>query len=190
MNIEQAASEAAHASDARLRRSYELALAHGASATGWRAEEERLCGTLRLITMASGRLPDLAMLALLMHSDSEDRVVLRGGREVAAGALRLAHRALEAHGRDVGYEIGTWVDDALLTAASELAREYDEMPVVIEQVRLATLALTEAAAATIEDRMLVPERLADGLRHLLVVYVIAERLDGASATRSRHGDAG
>jgi hypothetical protein len=64
------------------------------------------------------------------------------------------------------------------------------MPVVIEQVRLATLALTEAAAATIEDRMLVPERLADGLRHLLVVCVIAERLDGASATRSRHGDAG
>jgi hypothetical protein len=75
-----------------------------------------------------------------------------------------------------------------LTAAVELAREHDEMPVLIEQVRLATLALTQAAAATAEDRMLVPDRLAKTLRHLLVVYVIAERLDRATATRPRQGN--
>ena len=62
------------------------------------------------------------------------------------------------------------------------------MPVVIQEVRLATFALTQAAAATGEDRMLVADRLAKSLRHLLVVYVIAERLDGARATRSRQGD--
>ncbi|MGH2886005.1 MAG: hypothetical protein ACRDPA_25470 [Solirubrobacteraceae bacterium] len=62
------------------------------------------------------------------------------------------------------------------------------MPIVIEQVRLATLALTRAAAAIGEDRMLVPDRLAKSLRHLLVVYVIAERLDGARTTRSGQGD--
>jgi hypothetical protein len=85
----------------------------------------------------------------------------------------------------VGYEIGAWIDDTVLTAAVELAREHDEVPVVIEQVRLATLALTQAAAAVGEDRMLVPDRLATSLRHLLVIYVIAERLGGATATRSR-----
>ena len=127
------------------------------------------CGTLRLVTLAILRLPDLAMIAQLMHMDNEDRVVLHAGCDVAGGALRLAHRALETHGRDVGYEIGAWIDDAVLTAAVELVREHDEVPVVIEQVRLATLALTQAAAAVPEDRMLVPDRLVTSLRHLLVI---------------------
>ena len=188
MNIEQAVDDAAHASDARLRKSYEVAPAHGATNTACRPDEERLYGTLRLITTAIRRLPDLAIIAQLMHIDHEDRVVLRVACDVASGALRLAHRALPTHGRDVGYQIGAWIDDALWTAAVELAREHDEVPVVIEQVRLATLALTQAAAAVLEDRMLVPDRLATSLRHLLVVYVIAERLDGAAAPRSRQGD--
>jgi hypothetical protein len=188
MNIEQAVDEAARASDARLRKSYEVALAHGATDTGCSPEEDRLCGTLQLVTLAILRLPDLAMIAQLLHMDSEDRVVLRVACEVAGGALRLAHRALETHGRDVGYEIEAWIDDALFTAAVELAGEHDEVPVLIEQVRLATLALTQAAAAIAEDRMLVPDRLANSLGYLLVVYVIAERLDGARATRSRQGD--
>jgi hypothetical protein len=115
--------------------------------------------------------------------DNEDRVVLRAACEVAGGALRLAHRALETHGRDVGYQIRAWIDDTPLTAAVELAREHDEVPVLIEQVRLATLALTQAAAAIPEDRMLVPDRLAKSLRHLLAIYVIADRLDDARETR-------
>jgi len=71
---------------------------------------------------------------------------------------------------------------------TELAREHDAAPVIIEQVRRATLALTQAAGAIPEDRMLVPDRLAKSLRHLLVIYVIAERLDAGPAPRSRHGD--
>ena len=63
-----------------------------------------------------------------------------------------------------------------MTAAVELAREHDDVPVVIEQVRLATLALTQAAAAIPEDRMLVSDRLAKSLTYWLVVLVIAERL--------------
>ena len=102
MNIEQAIDEAAHASDARLRKSYEVALAHGATNTGCRPDEERLYGTLRLMTLAILRLPDLAMIAQLMHMNDEDRVVLRTACDVAGGALRLAHRALETHGRDPG----------------------------------------------------------------------------------------
>ena len=190
MNIEQALDDAAHASHARLHKSYEVAIAQGATDTGCRAEEERVCGTLRLITLAILRLPDLALLAQLIHADSEDRLVLRAARDVAGGALRLAHRALERNGRDVGYEIGAWIDDARLTAAVQLARKHDEMPVLIEQVRLATLALTQAAGATAEDRMLVPNQLAKTLGHLLVVYAIAERLDRATATRPRPGNKG
>ena len=147
-----------------------------------------MCGTLRLIALAILRLPDLALLAQLIHADSEDRLALRAARDVAGGALRLAHRALERNGRDVGYEIGAWIEDARLIAAVELAREHDEMPVLIEQVRLATLAVTQAAAATAEDRMLVPDQLAKTLGHLLVVYVIAERLDRATASGSRQGN--
>ena len=166
MNIEEAIDETAHASDAQLRKSYEVALAHGATNTACRPDEERLYGTLRLITLAILRLPDLAMIAQLRHMDDEDRVVMRVACDVAGGALRLAHRALETHGRDVGYEV----------------------PILIQEVRQATLALTQAAAAVPEDRMLVPDRLANSLRHLLVVYVIAERLDGPRTTRSRQGD--
>jgi hypothetical protein len=159
MYIERAVDEAAHASDARLRKSYEVALVHGATNTACRPDEERLYGPLRLITLAILRLPDLAMIAQLMHMGDEDPVVLRVAREVAGGALRLAHRAPETHGRDVRYGI----DAALLTATVELARDHDELAVVIEQVRLATLALTQAAAAIPEDRMLVPDRLAKSL---------------------------
>ena len=43
MKIEQAIEDAANAADARLRKSYEVALAHGATDTGCRAEEERVC---------------------------------------------------------------------------------------------------------------------------------------------------
>ena len=59
---------------------------------------------------------------------------------------------------------------------------------LIEQVRLATLALTRGAAAVAEDRMLVPDQPANSLGHLLAVYVIAERLAGQTATRCREGD--
>ena len=123
-----------------------------------------------------------------MHIDDEDRVVIRGACDVTGGALRLARRALETHGRDVGCEIGAWIDDALSTVAVELVREDDEVPIVIQQVRQATLDLTQATAAVPEDQMLVPDRPAKSLRHLLVVYVIAERLDGARTTRSPQGD--
>jgi hypothetical protein len=73
MNIEQAVAEAVHASDARLRKSYVVALARGATDTAC-SDEECLCGTLRLITLAIVRLPDVAMLAQLMYTDGEDRV--------------------------------------------------------------------------------------------------------------------
>ena len=71
------------------------------------------------------------MIGQLMHRDHQDRVVLRAACDIAGGALRLAHRAHRTHGRDVDYDIHAWIGDTLLTAAVELAREHDEVPVVI-----------------------------------------------------------
>ena len=128
MNIDQAVHEAAQATDAQLRKTYGVALARGATNTGCMPEQERLYGTLRLLKLATLRLPDLAMIAQLLHiaAAADDPVVLCAAHDVA-GALRLAHRALETHGRDLGYEIDAWIDDALLLAGVELAREHDRV---------------------------------------------------------------
>jgi hypothetical protein len=43
----------------------------------------------------------------------------------AAGGLRLAHRALETHARDVGYQVDAWVDRALEHAGALLSSEVE-----------------------------------------------------------------
>ena len=91
-------------------------------------------------------------------------MAVRAITTTAAGALRLAHRALETHARDVGYEIDAWVDRALEHAGALLSSQVDaEAPVLLDHARLAAIALTRATAATADDRMLVPDELASGL---------------------------
>jgi hypothetical protein len=102
---------------------------------------------------------------------------------IAAGALRLGHRALEMHGREVGYETGAWIDRAVERARVELGQQSIEgddvgVPVALDQSRLAAIAVARATAATAGDRMRVPEELASGLAHLLAVYLIATQLAG------------
>ena len=63
-----------------------------------------------------------------------------------------AHRALQTHGHDLGYEIARGSTTRCRPPAVELAREHDDVPVLIEQVRLATPALTQAAAAAFPRR--------------------------------------
>ena len=126
MDIKRAIALAAAAGEPELRRAYAAAIAHGAINTGCTAEEERAYGALRLLTLALLRLPDLALCAHLVHAvdePDEDPLVARTLGEVAAGALRLAHRALEVHGRDVGYQTSAWVDRALLQAGVALDRQ-------------------------------------------------------------------
>jgi hypothetical protein len=97
--------------------------------------------------------------------------------DTSAGALRLTHRALEAHGDSLGYAIGVWIGRALECAGTELEQQAlddeAEIPVALNQARLATMALTRATAATVDDPMLVPVEAANGLGHLLAVYLIA-----------------
>jgi hypothetical protein len=61
-----------------------VALAHDTTNTACWPDEERLYGPLRLVTLAILRLPDLAMIAQLMHMGDEDPVVLRRQRPGAA----------------------------------------------------------------------------------------------------------
>ena len=157
MDLDRASARAA-ADEPQLRRAYRAAVAHGGSNTGCTAEEERCYGVLRLVTLALARLPDLAVCAYVLHLVDEaggEPAVARGVGDVAAGALRLARRALEVHGRDVGFHTDAWVDEALLVAAGALDRavedEEDEVPEVLDGARAAAIALTRAAAATSED---------------------------------------
>jgi hypothetical protein len=181
MNMNRAVAIAAEAGERELRRAYAAAVSHGVDNTRCAADEERVYGTLRLLTLATLRLPDLFLYAHVMQMFGEDPevdrippMVVDAVRVIAAGALRLAHRALETHARDVGYETGVWVDRALEQAGAWLACEVEaEVPVLLDQARRAAIALTRATAATADDRMLVPAELADGLAHLLAVYLVA-----------------
>jgi hypothetical protein len=181
MNIGRAVAIAAGADEQRLRRAYAAGIARGASNTRCSAEEERMYGTLRLLTLATLRLPDLFLYAHIVEVlagdpdyDPVPPVAVRAITTPAAGALRLAHRALETHARDVGYQIEVWLDRALEHAGTLLSSEVDaEAPVLLDHARLAAIALTRATAATADDRMLVPDELACGLAHLLAVYLVA-----------------
>jgi hypothetical protein len=155
MNMTEAVARAAAADEARLRRAYAAGVAHGAASTQCTAEEERTHSPLRLLTLATLHLPDLALYAYLLDVIDEDAevdrlrdVLIEEMGATAAGALRLAHRALETHARNVGYQTGVWLDRVL----------------------------DHATDATADDRMRVPEELAHGLSDLLVVYLIARTL--------------
>lgn len=185
MDINRAMALAAAAGEPELRRAYGAAVSNGATNTGCTADEEHGYGVLRLLTLALLRLPDLAVCAHVLHlvGDTDDDLLLaRTLGEVAAGTLRLGHRALEIHGRDVGYVTSAWIDRALLVAGVALdcqrSAEDDELLVALEETRSATVALTRATAATAGNRMLVPEQLAHGLGHLLAIYLIARAAAG------------
>ncbi len=136
---------------------------------------------MRLLGLATLRLPDLFLYAHVAQAFSEDPdvdrvplVVVDAVRVIAAGALRLAHRALETHARQTGGEPGVWVDRALEQAGAGLARPLEaDVSALLDHARRAAIALTRATTATGDDRTLVPSELADGLAHLLAVYLIA-----------------
>ena len=194
--MRRATIAAAAASPAQTRRAYSRAIAQGAANTHRTARKERAYGALRLLTLATLRLPDLALYAHLAHvcddevaernvqeSPGASLVVLRAVSDISAGALRLAHRALESHGHELDYTVSAWVTQAIDHAGERLdaapAEHEFVVGVTLELARLATSALTRATAATAEDPMLVPDQIADALGLLLAVYLIASEA-GAS----------
>jgi len=184
MDMRRALAAAAATSEPEMRRAYRRAVTQGTNNSGCTPDRERAYGALRLLTLATLRLPDLVLYAHLaeLYGDETDagcvpRLVVSAVSDVAAGALRLTHRALEVHGHSLHYAIAAWTDRALERAGSELnqpARDREcEVLVAVDQARLATIALTRATAATATDPMLVPAEAANGLGHLLAVYLIA-----------------
>jgi len=182
-HMQRALEVAAATSELEMRRAYRRAVADGASNTGT-PDRERDYGALRLLTLATLRMPDLVLYAGLadVYEDGPDGsrfpragVLMIG--DTSAGALRLTHRALEAHGESLGYAIGVSIGRALDRAGTELEQQRKddeaEIPVALNQARLAMLALTRATAATAIDPMLVPAEAANGLGHLRAVYLIA-----------------
>jgi hypothetical protein len=142
------------------------------------AERERRFGALRLLTLATLR-PDVAVYGELLHSQGEECAAclvaqaLIGG---SSGAMRPAHRALEMHALEVGYGVEVWRERVLDRARDELVGSEAvevELPVMLDQARLATLALTRATASTVNVPMLVPCQIADRLADLLAIYLIA-----------------
>ena len=184
MSVNRAVVIAAAADQTELRSSYERAVSHGAANTLCTPGEERAHGTLRLLTLATLRLPDLYLCGYLLEALEENSsvepvpptVTSRFG-EITAGALRLAHRALESHAYELGYDPRAWVERALERAHAQLSGdlEREERP-LIDQARWCSIALTRAIAATAVEAMLVPGELADGLARLLALYVIATTL--------------
>ncbi|HEY2595276.1 MAG TPA: hypothetical protein VGK33_15395 [Chloroflexota bacterium] len=185
MDISRALGLAAAVGDVELRRMYVSAVARGGSNTGCTAEEERVYGLARLVTLALIRASDLVLSAHLLDmvdEDGQDPLVARAASDVSAGALRLAHRALEIHSRDVGYDTEVWIERALLHTAAELdwraTGEHEGVPVALDEARSATMAIARASEASVSDRMLVPEQLAEALGHLLAIYALAKAAGG------------
>ena len=151
MNMTEAVARAAAADEARLRRAYAAGVAHGAASTS-AGRGGAHDSPLRLLTLATLHLPDLALYAYLLDVIDEDaevdrvRAVFVGEMgATAAGALRLTHRALETHARNVGYRTGVWLERVLDHASASLWRQAErEAPVLLEHARGAAVALTTA----------------------------------------------
>jgi hypothetical protein len=173
--------------DVRRRRAmYGRAVAFGVANTECSSERERQFGALRLLTLATLRLPDVALYGELLHSYAEERrarcLVAQTLIGASSGAMRLAHRALETHALEVGYRADAWVERAVDDTDGELSgsvADEEGLSVALEQARLATLALTRATAATAHEPMLVPGLIADALGRLLVIYLIAVEVAAA-----------
>jgi hypothetical protein len=181
------AVSAAAALDGRCRRAmYGRAVAFGVANTQCSSEQERRFGALRLLTLATLRLPDVALYGELLHSYAgEPRacwLVTQTLIGASSGAMRLAHRALEMHALELGYSADGWVERAVEGTGDELSGSVaaDGLPVALDQARRATLALTRATASTANDPMLVPGQIADALGHLLVIYLIAAEVASAA----------
>jgi hypothetical protein len=185
-DISQAVAMAAGLGSRDRRSLYACAVARGVANTRCSIEQERRYGVLRLLTLATLRLPDLAVYGELPYSQDEEGcaacLVAQALIGASSGAMRLAHRALEMHSLDVGYRVDAWLERALDGACDELEQSVaaEGRAVTLDLARLATLALTRAIASTANDPMLVPGQIADALAHLLAICVIGVEVASAA----------
>jgi hypothetical protein len=160
--ISRAVAAVAALDASRRRAMYGRAVAFGVANTQCSSERERQFGALRLLTLSTLRLPDVALYGELLHSYASERracgLVAQTLIGASSGAMRLAHRALETHALEVGYRADAWVEQAVDGTSDELTGWPGEegLPVALQQARLATLALTRATAARRANRCSFP----------------------------------
>ena len=188
-DLQRAITAAALADADELEYAYWSALAEGADDTRSSPDHERGLGALRLLTLAGLRLPDLAVQSCLLDigepatPDAVD-VALESACQTSAGALRLAHRALEAHGETIGYAPLAWITHARERTRSTLAESQSSLieggpGPLFTHVRRIAVALARASAATVDDELRVADETATALAHLLALYMIATEAIGA-----------
>jgi hypothetical protein len=135
------------------------------------ADEERHASPLELLVATLPTLCDLGALAVLVDIDllAVSDWELRVDRECAA-VLRLAHCALEAHGRDHGYDTHHWHHNALARAQVLLGGPASEPPELGDLVAQTAHSVAAALRAVPTDRLGVPEPLTDTLGTLIALY--------------------
>jgi hypothetical protein len=167
---------------AELERVYREAVAHGADLIGLDVADERTAGTLELLAAITVRVPHLTLLLASPAEASRPlspgaACVAREARRQSAAIVRLAHRALEVHARDVGYDPEAWRERALLgpsaAAATGGGDVADELGAAGFELGRASVALAVAITAVPTDRIAVPTHLADALGGWLFCYAHA-----------------
>jgi hypothetical protein len=180
-------TEIADRGEDTIRRAHRWAVALGSDHSGVDAATERLASCHSLMCRAAVSLIDvpLDVQAFELHVDvtgDPTHHLLRGDllaiRGSSAAALRSAWRALEVHGRDVGYETTCWLDAAVEVTERVLWNPprggvCDTRPGPTAVARAASLRLTRGLAALAHDRMAVPEHLADVIGLTTAPFMLA-----------------
>src|SRR4051812_20271858 len=101
---------------------YDEAVCAGGALSPWPAPEERLRSPLELLSQITIITPQLALFVAQLAGAGEPapECLASQVRRYEALAIRLAHRALEVHARDVGYKLDAWRQRAVLEASAAL----------------------------------------------------------------------
>jgi hypothetical protein len=159
---------------------YEQAVCAGGAQLPFSADEERLCGPLELLALTTTRTQLLAVLAAeLLGADAATSQLLADElRRHLALVIRLAHRALEVHARDVGYATDAWHFRAVTCGGLQLDEHHEHdvaSGLLWNGLERATRALAAAIVCICVDRMSVPGHVTDALGDWLAAYVTCMR---------------
>ena len=168
---------------------HRAAISHGVDDTTLPRDLERTAAPIELLALVVERLPDLALgtfVAQTLGTQSWDCRLLAAVSQMrghAAGAIRLCQRALEAHARDIGYDLRPWTARsmetaaALLFAAHRAQASHEDSPTPVAELRDAARRIGLAMCACDRDRMAVPEHLSEAVGRLVLLYMVAGQLE-------------
>jgi hypothetical protein len=172
------------------------AVSIGANDTGATRYVEQQATPTRLLSLALQRLPDLALSTFVVQTlgsgEQDPRLadVVSQMRSQAAGTIRLCQRALEVHARDVGYQLEQWNAGTLETASALLETVHSPSAcgelcaTPVGELREATRLISNAIAACEGDRMTVHGHLSEAGGRLLLLFMLASRLQRRGRQRS------